>query len=117
MRSFESGSIWVLSYLLNSLWQIPLLFAAGWIAARALRSVGRRGGTPCLGECPAAAGSSPGIFYAAVAVAARTLRLEGDAHRTGEAHVSVLMGAGMGLGTFHLPRRVAYGDCDCIWRQ
>ena len=31
---------WVLSYLLNSLWQIPLLFAAGWVAARALRRVG-----------------------------------------------------------------------------
>ena len=31
---FES---WLLSYLLNSLWQAPLLFVAGWLATRALR--------------------------------------------------------------------------------
>ncbi len=36
MRNFE---FWILAYLLNSLWQVPLLFAAGWLAARALRSV------------------------------------------------------------------------------
>jgi hypothetical protein len=28
---------WLLSYLFNALWQIPLLFAAAWIAARMLR--------------------------------------------------------------------------------
>ena len=37
MRSLE---FWILAYLLNSLWQVPLLFAAGWLAARALRSIG-----------------------------------------------------------------------------
>ncbi len=37
MRGFES---WILAYLLNSLWQVPLLFAAGWLAARALRPIG-----------------------------------------------------------------------------
>jgi hypothetical protein len=37
MRSVES---FVLSYLANSLWQIPLLFAAGWAAARVLRPLG-----------------------------------------------------------------------------
>lgn len=31
---------WLLSYLLNSLWQVPLLFIAGWLAARALRKTG-----------------------------------------------------------------------------
>jgi TonB family protein len=31
---------WILSYLLNSLWQAPLLFAAGWLAARALKPLG-----------------------------------------------------------------------------
>ncbi len=31
---------WVLSYLLNSLWQVPLLFAAGWLAARLVRPLG-----------------------------------------------------------------------------
>lgn len=37
MSSFET---WLLSYLLNSLWQVPLLFAAGWLIARALRPAG-----------------------------------------------------------------------------
>ena len=37
MRSLE---FWILAYLLNSLWQVPLLFAAGWLAARLLRSAG-----------------------------------------------------------------------------
>ncbi len=37
MNSIEA---WILSYLLNSLWQVPLLFVAGLAAARALRNVG-----------------------------------------------------------------------------
>jgi hypothetical protein len=37
MKSFGP---WMLAYLVNSLWQIPLLFAAGWIAARALKRTG-----------------------------------------------------------------------------
>lgn len=36
----SSVEFWTLSYLLNSVWQIPVLFVAGWIAARALRRVG-----------------------------------------------------------------------------
>ena len=37
MRSLES---WILAYLVNSLWQVPVLFAAAWMAARALRPLG-----------------------------------------------------------------------------
>jgi TonB family protein len=37
MRTLE---FWILAYLLNSLWQAPLLFGAAWLAARALRSLG-----------------------------------------------------------------------------
>lgn len=32
---------WLLSYLFNALWQIPLIFAAAWIAARLLRPADR----------------------------------------------------------------------------
>lgn len=39
MRAIE---LWVSDYLLNSLWQVPLLFAAAWIAARMSRSGGER---------------------------------------------------------------------------
>jgi TonB family protein len=31
---------WALSYLLNSLWQVPLLLAMGWLAARLVRRLG-----------------------------------------------------------------------------
>jgi TonB family protein len=37
MRSTE---FWLLNYFLNSLWQVPLVFAAIWIAARAVRPLG-----------------------------------------------------------------------------
>jgi TonB family protein len=39
MRAFE---LWVCEYLLNSLWQVPLLFAAAWVAARMVRNAGAR---------------------------------------------------------------------------
>jgi TonB family protein len=37
MRPLEAA---LFGYLLNSLWQIPLLFAAAWLSARALRRIG-----------------------------------------------------------------------------
>jgi TonB family protein len=37
MKTLE---LWVLAYLMNSLWQVPLLFAAGWLAVRAVRPLG-----------------------------------------------------------------------------
>jgi TonB family protein len=41
MNELESQvKFWILSYLLNSLWQVPLLAAAGWLAARSVRRVG-----------------------------------------------------------------------------
>src|ERR1700741_4063620 len=33
---------WLLSYLFNALWQIPLLFAAAWVVARMLRRASPR---------------------------------------------------------------------------
>jgi hypothetical protein len=37
MSALES---WLLGYLLNALWQVPLVFAAGWVAARLARHIG-----------------------------------------------------------------------------
>ena len=108
MSSFKFGfesvfESWILSYLLNSLWQIPLLFAAGWVAARALRKLG------------AAAEHRVwvGVLLAQIFLPAcstlpwewlRTLlALGGDAQRSGEAQVSVVMGAGVGFGELTLP--------------
>ena len=39
MTALES---WVLGYLLNALWQVPLVFAAAWMAARLARPLGPR---------------------------------------------------------------------------
>lgn len=39
MRSLES---WVFGYIVNSLWQIPLLFGTAWLAARWARTCGSR---------------------------------------------------------------------------
>jgi TonB family protein len=33
-------ALWIFAYLLNSLWQIPLVYATAWLAARGLRSLG-----------------------------------------------------------------------------
>ena len=35
---------WLLSYLFNALWQIPLVFAAAWVVNRMLRSASPRAG-------------------------------------------------------------------------
>jgi TonB family protein len=37
MRTFD---FWLLNYAVNSLWQVPIVFAAAWIAARASRRAG-----------------------------------------------------------------------------
>ena len=106
---------WVLSYLLNSLWQIPLLFAAGWVAARALRRVGSAAehrvwvSVLLLQTLLPACSTLPPGWLSALFAWGRT------AHPSGEAQVSVVMGAGLGPGTFHLPAgllatiAIAYG--------
>ncbi len=39
MRAVE---LWILAYMLNSLWQVPLVFCAAWLAARMVRGIGVR---------------------------------------------------------------------------
>ena len=44
MSALLSSSLpsWLLDYILNSIWQVPLIFAAAWIAARLARPTGPR---------------------------------------------------------------------------
>ncbi len=44
MSALQSSPVlaWLLSYLFNALWQIPMVFAAAWIATRMLRRAGPR---------------------------------------------------------------------------
>jgi TonB family protein len=99
MRSLE---FWILAYLLNSLWQTPLLFAAAWLAARALRSLG--------------AAMEHRVWVIALLLQSllpalsifpwewlRMLFWGANVSPAGEAHVSVAMGKGTGIGVLQLP--------------
>ena len=99
MKDFES---WLLTYLLNSLWQVPLLFAAGWLAARALRPAGaaaehRVWVSVLLLQCllPACSALPHGWLQI-------PFSWTGDARHAGEAHVSV---------SWAQERRWAHGIC------
>ncbi len=100
MRDVE---LWSLTYLLNSLWQIPLLFAAGWLAARALRSSGPRAEhrvwvTTLTLQCLVPAASIFPIDWL------RTFSLLSwnTSHASG-AYVSVTMAGGSGVAPVPLP--------------
>ncbi len=125
MRSFES---WILSYLLNSMWQIPLLFVVGWCAARALR----KAGAAAEHRVWVIVLLLQSLLPACSALSWEWLRLlfawGSNTHRAAEAHVSVVMGAGTGLGSLHLPAvllttiAIAYGTVTVyfaarfVWR-
>lgn len=103
MRAFESC---VLTYLLNSLWQVPLLFAAGWLAARALRGLG-----------PAAEHSVwvAVLLLQSMLPACSVAPLEylsslfsRAAHAPGEAHVAVSVGPGVMWSDLHPPDRALF---------
>src|SRR5215831_14528430 len=100
MTTLEST---LLSYLTNSLWLLPLLFAAGWLAARVLSSLG-----------PAAEHRAwvSVLLLQALLPAASTiswhglrnlLHLSGGAPNLSQPHVSVVIGPGTAFGNLHLP--------------
>lgn len=104
MMNFGSGvESWILSYLLNSLWQVPLLLAAGWVAARLVRRVGaaaehRVWVTVLVLQSVLPAGSAISWQWL------RNLIVWIAASRSSdEAHVSVVMGSGAGVGGVHFP--------------
>ena len=101
---------WILSYLLNSLWQVPLLFAAGWLAARALRPLGaaaehRVWVSVLLLQTlvPACSTLPPELFRAFFASLSALLAFFTNAHPMADSQVSVVMGPGVGLTALHIP--------------
>ena len=112
MMNFET---WTLNYLLNSLWQVPLLFAAGWVAARVARTIGVGPehrvwvGVLILQSLLPAASALPWEGLR------RALDWTSEAHRGGEPHVSVTMGPGSLFRGFQVPSElfgaivIAYG--------
>jgi len=115
MKSFES---WLLSYLLNSLWQVPLLFAAGWLAARALRTSGAAVEHRVWVSVLLLQSLLPALSTLPLDWLHSFLAWGSDPQRAGEAHVSVVMGAGTGSGTLHLPAglltAIAIAYCTAI---
>ena len=100
MTTLES---FLLSYLTNSLWQLPLLCVAGWLAARVLSSVGPAAehrvwvSVLLLQAFLPAASSIPWDAF-------RTLfNFSGGSPNNGQPHVSIVMGPGIAFGNPHLP--------------
>lgn len=99
MRSFDS---WILSWLLNSLWQIPLLFAAGWLVAQALRRISPIAehrvwvSVLLLQSLLPLCATLPWAWLPAF------LHWSRNARTPSSAHVTVVMGPGTGVSTHHI---------------
>ena len=100
MRSLE---FWILAYLLNSLWQVPLLFAAGWLAARALRSIGAEAEHRVWVLVLLLQSLLPAFSIFSWEWLHTLSFWSWHASRAGDAHVSVVMGAGAAIGVLQLP--------------
>ncbi len=93
----------LLSYVVNSLWQVPLLFAAGWLAARTLRPFGPAAehrvwaGVLLLQALLPAASTIPADALEAL------IHLVSGSPSNSQPHVTVAMGPGMVVGNPHLP--------------
>jgi TonB family protein len=116
MTTIES---WVLSYLANSLWQVPLLFAAGFVAARLVRPIGPAAEHRVWVGVLLLQSLLPAASVASWSWVRDVFLWPGPFHR-GDGYVSVVMGPGRALGGLSLPRlslvalAVAYG-LVCAW--
>ena len=127
MMSFAAGiESAVLSYLLNSLWQIPVLFAAGWAVARLLRPIGARAehrAWVCVLALQVLLPACSALPYGWL-----QRLLPSDAAAGGDGHVSVVMGAGTARNALSLPAEMlaaiailygvvcAYFAARFVWR-
>ena len=105
MKTLET---FLLSCLLNSLWQVPLVVAVGWAAALMVRRMGPEAehrvwasGLMLAGILPVASGLPWEWIRIPLAWSI--------AHPYGEARVSVVMGPGTGLGAVPLPSALLAG--------
>jgi TonB family protein len=95
MNSVES---FLLSYLLNSLWQVPLVFCAAWLAARALRPLGAPAEHRVWVSALLLQVSLPALSILSLALVASLI----NNGRSGDAHVSVVMGPASVSGGVHM---------------
>ena len=102
MRSSEH---FLLSYLLNSVWQLPLLFSVAWLAARALRPAG----VAAEHRVWVSAGLLESLLPACCLLPWEQLRLPaGWLHGAGgQAQVTVMVGPGIVLHSLRLPAQLS----------
>ena len=111
MSALES---WILEYLLNALWQVPLIFLAAWLAAQALRST-HRVDVALEHRLWAAAlvleAAVPACTFAPAEVLRPLLRLlssSGRTHTGGAPQITIIMGPAYARGGFHLSPAVLH---------
>jgi hypothetical protein len=100
MKGIEA---WMLTYLLNSIWQVPLLFGAGWIAARAIRGAGTGAEHRVWVSVLVMQATLPVCSTVPWEWARELFAWGGGTQRPAVAGVSVVMGAGSGVGALLLP--------------
>jgi TonB family protein len=109
MKALE---LWVMGYLLNSLWQVPLVFGAAWVAARMLRSAGPRAEHKVWVSALLLEAGVPAFHVPAFAISEWVKRLlPWGSAKTGGGAVGVLIGAGSQATAevMRLPRFVLSG--------
>lgn len=92
---------WILSYLMNSLWQVPLLFAAGLLVARAVRSIGAEAEHRVWVGVLLLQAVLPACSPAQFAWLRTLLIWSNSARSSAHGQIAVLMGGGIASGAFH----------------
>ena len=110
MKDLEA---WILSYLLNSAWQVPLIFAAAWVAARVVRQSGvamqHRIWVSALALETVLPACSVQPLQLLREMWQLLLRIWGSEATTGKARVAVVFGDGYGHGALKLPLELLAG--------
>ena len=118
----------ILSYLANALWQLPLLFAAGWLAARALRSLGPAAEHRVWVSVLLLQAILPGASIIPWDALRTLINLSFVPLNNGQPRVAVVVGTGIALGNPHLPAwllaavavvyvaMTAWFAARCVWR-
>jgi TonB family protein len=99
MSGFEN---FILAYLLNSLWQAPLLFAAAWIGARVLRAAGPAAEHRVWVGALVLEGLLPAVSILPLQRIHFAWPWRADGSSIGDAHVSVQMSAGAGFAALRI---------------
>jgi TonB family protein len=110
MKGLEA---WILSYLLNSLWQVPLIFVAAWIAARTMRQSGTAMQHRIWVSALVLETSLPACSVQPVQLLREAwqllLQVWGTDAASGRARVTVAFGEGYGHGALRFPAELLVG--------